>query len=138
MVSLIYLFFLACTDSAVVESSSAAPVDLRSKVGVADVSKQLFSQDIRVSATIQARRTSVLVPRVPGRVSQVNVRIGDLVQEGEVLLNLEGGDYLAGFQEAKAAHELALLQAEQAQQHFNRFEALRKENAMRVNSGHQS
>ena len=127
--SLISLFFIACTDPVVADLPDSA-VDLRPKVRVISISEQRFSQNLQVPATIQALRSAVLIPRVPGRVSEVNVRIGDEVQENDLLLSLEGGDYLAGFQEAKAANELAQLQAEQAKLHLTRFENLHKDQAI--------
>ena len=38
-----------------------------------------------------------------GRVAEVLVRVGDEVRSGQLLMKIEGRDYLAGFQEAKAA-----------------------------------
>ena len=96
--------------------------DLRPKVRTTIVSEQEFSRTLQIPTTIQAIRSAVLAPKVPGRISDINVRIGDSVKQGDLLLSLEKSDYLAGFQEAKASKELAQLQAEQAALHLSRFE----------------
>ena len=125
-----YFLLLACEQSSAPALNTTAEVDLRPKVRATIVSNELFSNELQVPATIQAIRSAVLVPRVPGRVSEVKVRIGDVVKKDDLLLTLEGGDYLAGFQEAKANKELAHLQAEQAALHLTRFETLRSEGAI--------
>lgn len=125
----IILFFFAC-QTPVEESQQSVAVDLRPKVRSIVVQTQAFEQTLRLPATIQAIRTAVLVPKVPGRISDIYVRVGDAVEKKALLLQLERGDYLAGYQEAKAANELAQLQAEQAKTHLARFEQLRTEEAI--------
>ena len=129
---LVWLFslLLSCSEPTAADAVKTESPDLRPKVRVTTIAKQEFSRTLQIPATIQAIRSAVLVPKVPGRISDISVRIGDSVKQGDLLLALEKSDYLAGFQEAKASKELAQLQAEQAAIHFSRFEALRKEGAI--------
>ena len=129
---LVWLFslLLSCSEPTAADAVNTESPDLRPKVRATTVAEQEFSRTLQVPANIQAIRSAVLAPKVPGRISTIDVRIGDVVSQGALLLALEQSDYLAGFQEAKASKELAQLQAEQAAIHLSRFEALRMEGAI--------
>ena len=123
MLFIFFLSLIACQPSGEITDDTTT-VDLRPKVRTVKVTEQDFVQKVRVPATIQAIKTAVLVPKVPGRIAKIEVRIGDTVDRKALLLQLERGDYQAGYQESKAANELAQMQAEQAQTHLARFQQL--------------
>ena len=123
--------FLACqsTDSqATVEP--VVEVDLRPKVRVEPIEEKSFVRTLSLPATVFADRSAILVPKVQGRIEAVNVEIGDSVQKGDVLMNIESSDYMAGYTEANAAYELAEIQAKHAKKSAERFAVLLKEGAV--------
>ena len=107
----------------------AQPAVNVSKVRATDTVSHNFAGKMDFSASIEAVASAVLVPKSMGRVAEVLVRVGDEVRSGQLLMKIEGRDYLAGFQEAKAAHQLAKLQHQQALTNLKRFEEL-KQNAV--------
>ena len=118
---------LSCEE---VEKPKVQVVDLRPRVRTAAVESKAFSRPIQLTATLQAHQSAVLVPTSPGRVSTVHVQIGDDVAEGAMLLEIEDADYQAAYQEAKAAMDLAQLQAKHAQVQGKRFATLFAEKAV--------
>lgn len=122
--------FLACTNDTNESSENldSIEVDLRSKVRVHTITKETFQRTFELSATIEGQNSAILVPKVAGRIESVSVHLGEKVTTGQELLKIEGSDYLAGFQEAKAAWELSAIQAKQAAKTEKRFRTL-------VNSG---
>ena len=75
------------------------------------VSSTAFSSKIELSANLQAFRSAVLAPKSAGRISDVLVRAGDNVQQGDILLEIEPQDYEIGLKEAQAAYQLAHIQS---------------------------
>ncbi len=107
-----------------------AEVDLRPQVRVQNIEEQTFVRSLSLPATVYAGRSAILAPKAQGRIESVNVSIGDAVKEGEVLMTIESSDYRAGYTEAKAAYELAEIQAKQANKSAKRFAALLQEGAI--------
>ena len=126
---ILFMFITACTEEKP-QTVASAPVDLRSRVRAQQVKAASFSQEYRFPAKIKAYEHAILLPKSAGRVSSVHVRIGDVVKEGDVLLEVEPSDYQVGFREAQAAYDLAQIQHKHAQQQFERFTALHRENAV--------
>ncbi|MEC7986834.1 MAG: efflux RND transporter periplasmic adaptor subunit [Myxococcota bacterium] len=123
----LWVVLISCEE---VKPQEVKEVDIRPRVRMTSVESKTFSRPIRLSATLKAHRSAVLVPKSPGRVSKVHVRIGDDVQEGDLLMEIEDFDYQAAYQEAKATMELAELQAKHAHVQRKRFEALFAEKAV--------
>ena len=124
--------FIGCSQSEQeqIQGDEPVSVSLLSKVRSKKVHSQKFASKIELSAQLQAFRSAVLVPKSAGRISEVLVRIGDEVKEGDVLLEIEKQDYEIGLQEAQAAYQLALIQAEQAWNNQKRFATLLAEGAV--------
>ena len=112
------------------DNTVSKPSVNRSKVRATETINHNFAGTMDFSASIEAIASAVLVPKSMGRVAEVLVRVGDEVSSGQLLMKIEGRDYLAGFQEAKAAHQLAKLQHQQALTNLKRFEELKKQNAV--------
>jgi len=127
MISLLLIFF-ACEDVQS-QDQEVKEVDLRQRVRVQVLATQSFSQEFVLEAKIEASRYAVLVPKSAGRVSEVHVRIGDVVAENDVLLVVEEKDYLEGYREAKANHALVDIQLSHAKKQYERFQTLQQEGA---------
>ena len=56
---------------------------------VTEVSPQLLRQIVRVTGSLAPNRQSQLTSEVPGRINSVNVRPGDMVSEGDVLVQID-------------------------------------------------
>jgi HlyD family secretion protein len=83
------------------------------------------------AGTVKSRKRAKLSPEVGGRVAELNVREGDRVEQGQVLLRIADADYRArvGLQErarasAHAAQREACLTAEQAERDYERYKRL--------------
>jgi RND family efflux transporter MFP subunit len=131
MFAILLTIFIACQskDSEAITEPSVE-VDLRPKVRIEAINEKFFVCMFSLPATIFADRSAILVPKVQGRIESVNVHIGDSVRKGDVLMNIERSDYLAGFTEANAAYELSEIQAKQAKKTAQRFTELHKEGAV--------
>ena len=105
-------------------------VDLRPTVRVSSIQEQQFVRTLSLPSTIHAHRSAILVPKVQGRIASVPVNLGDKVSTGDTILTIEQSDYEAGYVEAKAAYELATIQAKQAQSSAQRFKKLLDEQAI--------
>ena len=131
MFSILFACLFACQSQD--ESSENTPVtevDLRPKVRAQTIAEQEFVRTLSLPATVYAQKSAILAPKVQGRIESVDVQIGDLVQEGDILMTIENSDYLAGFTEANAAYELAQIQATQAQKSAQRFSELLEKGAV--------
>lgn len=125
------LSLTSCAEEEVkIQADDIQEVNLSSKVRTQKVSSTAFSSKIELSANLQAFRSAVLAPKSAGRISDVLVRAGDNVQQGDILLEIEPQDYEIGLKEAQAAYQLAYIQAEQAVSNQTRFETLLEEGAV--------
>lgn len=137
------LFFLAsCGSFEPPPEDATAPI----QVELRTVSRQTVPRLHRVSGALVARETAVLTSRVPGYVRTVDVRAGDTIRAGQVLLTLEGKELEARLRAAEAAlaeAEAAITEAESgraaAEAHYElaratheRFRVLREERATTV------
>ena len=130
-IGIILVSLLSCSEEeSKIQADDIQEVNLSSKVRTQKVSSTTFSSKTELSANLQAFRSAVLVPKSPGRISDVLVRAGDTVQQGDVLLEIEPQDYEIGVKEAHAAYQLAYIQAEQAASNQKRFENLLEEGAV--------
>ena len=131
MLAFLLSTFIACQSEDSTEiSEPIATVDLRPNVRVETINEQTFVRTLSLPATVFAKRSAILAPKAQGRIDSVDVNIGDIVKQGDVLMEIENSDYLAGYTEANAAYELAQIQAKQANKSAQRFAELLKEGAV--------
>jgi len=121
--------FFSCEQS-ISEESTNTDIDLRQRVRIHQLHTEAFSQSFTLEAKIEAAKYAVLAPKSAGRVAQVHVRIGDRVEEGTILLEVEDNDYLEGYREAKANHALVSIQLAHAKKQQERFLTLQAEGAV--------
>lgn len=119
---LLALMSLAACPRAESQAQAAGPET--AQVRVRELATELFTDELRLPATLQARQVAVLVPDVPGRVASVAVRIGDVVRKGDVLLTLEDGAYRQGLLQAEAGLRLAQVGLSRARSARDRTEQL--------------
>lgn len=107
---------LGCSSShEPVRATPAAPVQVK----VEAVQRLPFPVGYRASGTVRGYATSTLTSKGTGHIKSVEVRSGDLVREGQLLLELEASDVRAGVARARAALSAAgaaKLEAESALQ----------------------
>lgn len=84
-----------------------------------------LAEAVLATATVEADRERVahVLPRIPGRIARVSVRLGDAVRRGQVMATLESIE--AG--EAFSAYRQALAEANVARTAFERAERLHAE-----------
>lgn len=133
MFTILLSTILACQSGdsqAIAESTPTAEVDLRPKVRVQTIQEQTFVRTLSLPSTVFAGKSAILAPKAQGRIDKVHVQIGDVVNKGDVLMEIESSDYRAGYTEANAAYELAKIQADQATVSAERFAQLLKKEAI--------
>jgi HlyD family secretion protein len=91
------------------------------------------------AGTVESRTRAKLSPEVGGRVAELNVREGDRVTQGQVLLRIADEDYRARLDLAQrslaasgAAHREACLTAEQAARDYDRYRRLAEDEIVSV------
>jgi RND family efflux transporter MFP subunit len=83
---------------------------------------------IMTSGSIVARRTTALGPSVPGRILHIFVEVGDEVQFGAPVFQIDPGPYAIGLREAEAGLALARAQAAEAREEERRTSKLAAKN----------
>ncbi|EEG76832.1 efflux RND transporter periplasmic adaptor subunit [Dethiobacter alkaliphilus] len=96
------LLLTACGNGAE-EEESVDPVAVEiTRAGQGEIAETFsFSGEVSAGGEIQ------IVPKVSGTVSKVNVALGDTVQQGDVLVELEARELALAVQQAEAAVEMA-------------------------------
>lgn len=87
------------------------------KVSTAKVESTSITSGIDITGTVQAELNAVLIAKATGKVLNVNVKEGDLVQKGQLLVQVESADLAAAARSASSnvANSTASIQeAEQA------------------------
>lgn len=119
------------------QSPRDANIDAAGKVlpvTIAPVVRREFAEEISAVGTLTARETSLLSSKVAGTVNRVLVDIGDRVEDGAVVIELDKTNFSLAVQQAQAAFassRAAIRQAEaqyeQAEKDFRRATELLKE-----------
>lgn len=123
----IYLTFLAVSIGAQASAQGRAAA-----VGVQTVESQVLSETVPVFAEVITARDGAVAGRIAGNVDKVNVLVGDRVEAGDVivelnreLLTIRVNQSRAQIAEAEAAAVTAQAGLDRAQIVFDRIEALR-------------
>lgn len=96
-------------------------------VELARVVKSGIIEEVRLSGTVRALRTSALSTSVPGQVDEVTVEVGDRVRQGDPLIRLDAELALLTLESARAETREAKARLEEARR--------RLEEAERVGAG---
>lgn len=103
---------------------AGAGADLAS-VNAARVSMPL---EYLVDGVVEARREATLSAEVAGQIEAVHFDVDDLVEQGEIVLEIRDREYRAQRQQAKAALDEADAGLREAELEFRRNQDLRKQN----------
>lgn len=87
-------------------------------VAVASVMNRPISDELSFAGLITPFMEVNLSPKVMGRVSSVNVEVGQRVKQGETLLTIEQTDFYTGLRQAEASLESARANSIQAETNY--------------------
>lgn len=99
-------------------------------VAVAEAEKGLLSRGDVLTGKVEAQSELNLVPKMPGKVEAVPVKVGDRVAAGQLLMQLESTDFQAQVRQAEAG--LAAAQSGLRQAELNREDAARNYERMKL------
>lgn len=85
-----------------------------------------------VPASVEAKEATIISSRLLARITSINVRAGDYVEEGQLLLELEQADLLARAQQARDRVQSVEARMREAQQNLERSETLHKRGLIAV------
>lgn len=119
-------FVLGCSVVVLQGCSRPAPVaePVRS-VKVVTVGEESLQPHAAYAAEVRARIESRLGFRVPGKIVSRRVEVGQRVQAGQLLADIDAQDYRLSQQAAQAQWQAAQTQLELATADFRRYQALR-------------
>ncbi len=103
-------------------------------VEVGRVSRQDIKDIAEYTGTLRARSEFTLAPRVSGRIRSLRVDIGDTVEKGDIVAELDDEEFALEVDEARAALDVARAELEDAEarrdvreREFERLERLREQ-----------
>jgi len=82
------------------------------------------------TGTIYAHKTSTIGPLVGGQVREIYVNVGDRVQEGDPLFEINPDRYRYAFEEAKANHAMAVARSNEVMSALERAQKLFKKDSI--------
>jgi RND family efflux transporter MFP subunit len=89
------------------EGAPKGPLAVVKGVSLETVSEKAIPDEVEAVGTVKARNSSVISARIPGTVSSLQVKEGERVAKGKLLLTIEAAESLAGAAGAMAAVEEA-------------------------------
>lgn len=106
IMTLIISILAGCTqkedeDTTQVEQENYVPVEVQS------AGLQTIYNEVSFSGKVYPEKDVMVFPKVPGKVTKVNVSVGDKVGEGEILFTLDKSDVEKQVEQAKVALEIA-------------------------------
>ena len=109
------LMVISCGNNAgkKAEQAAAPVVEVHPSVAVAQVFAKDVPQDATYTSTVQAYVKNNIVPQTAGRITKINVEVGDKVKKGQVLAEID-----------KVQLQQAQLQLHNAEVELNRLKAL--------------
>lgn len=118
LVAIVSLALVACAKDSPPPNTRARPVKY-AVVGTAGTSGSRT-----VSGSIIARDATQLSFRVGGNLSVLNVKMGDVVEKGQLIGKLDDSDYKVTLSQSQANYQSAKTQRDTAQSSFSRVERL--------------
>jgi membrane fusion protein (multidrug efflux system) len=133
---LLPLLLLACSEpnaqadpGAPAASAGAAAAPAPERVEVDRVGLASLRATIAASGTIEAKRITEIGSEVPGRIVAVHVNVGDSVDAGAPLFQIDPGPYRMALAEAEAGLRLARANSANAAEEAERLRTLLERNA---------
>jgi RND family efflux transporter MFP subunit len=124
-ISFFYMFlFNGCAQTQAENTEPDSTEEQVNHVRFYTVEASTKTEVFQFPALLEAQNVAILLPKSPGRISSVSVRVGQKVSEGDSLMSVEDSDYRYGVQDAKALHSVSTAQLEQAKINLSRFEQL--------------
>ncbi|SHH22777.1 efflux RND transporter periplasmic adaptor subunit [Tepidibacter thalassicus] len=116
-------------------------VKVRGEKVVSVETKKVEKNDISIKTTLSAKVTPIeeanVVPKIPGKVTKVNVEIGKFVNKGDVLFTLDQTDMINAVKNAEAAYNMAVAnlklreeQIQNAKVNYERMKSLYEQGAI--------
>ncbi|KXG78945.1 efflux RND transporter periplasmic adaptor subunit [Thermotalea metallivorans] len=106
-------------------------------VETAKVAKKDILVKTTLTGTIKAVEEAKIVPKIPGKVVEVNVEMGDRVQKGDVLFVMEQQDAIGNVEQLEAAYQISTANLKKAQEqmdnaktNYERMKALYEQGAI--------
>lgn len=121
------LLVTGCSQEAntVVEEESYIPVEIH------EVSTSTLTEKAIFSGKVFSEQEVAVIPKVPGKVNRVQVKVGDRVQAGQVLFTMDTSDYQSsldnaniGIRMAEIDYEMNKEQVETAETNYERQKEL--------------
>ena len=114
-----------------IEPGMAPPASVDTADAVAVVA-EVAAVTEPVPASVEAKEATIISSRLLARITAINVRAGDYVEEGQLLLELEQADLLARAQQARDRVQSVEARMREAQQNLTRSETLHKRGLIAV------
>jgi len=136
IIAVIILLSVGCTqeenqDNTQIEQESYIPVEVQ------NVGLQTIYNEVTFSGKVYPEKDVMVFPKVPGKVTKVNVAVGDQVDEGSILFTLDKSDVekqveqaRVALEGAKANYELNKEKIENAQDNLEKSKKLYEEGAI--------
>jgi len=124
LITLLLSLLISCRDS-----SKTAPKGQALKITTTAVSSLIPDQLFSASGTIEAVKSANISTRLMGYVSHINVKIGDKVKKGDLLLSINSADLKAKKGQINAQIMRAQSYFTNAKKDYERFTQLFKENS---------
>ncbi|WP_053956616.1 efflux RND transporter periplasmic adaptor subunit [Inediibacterium massiliense] len=137
----ITLFFTGCTKKETVAAKEEKLVTVKTSTA----QKKSIILKTTLSGKIKPMEESSIAPKTPGKVTKVHIELGDQVQKGAVLFELDKEDVINSIKQSKAAYEVALAnlartqeQMDMAKKNFERNKNLYEEGAISLQQYEQA
>lgn len=104
-----------CTSGPVEEEKG----DLYTPVDIATVELGSLESTVTLSGRLSANEQVSIIPKASGIVESVNVRLGDMVEVGDILFTIEQNDYSRNVEQAQNSIQLAQKSVDQAANGLN-------------------
>ncbi len=99
-------------------------------VEVATATSQTFTSTLSYNGSLLAIQTSRIIPEIPGKIEALYVQIGDFVNRGQWLVQMDTSTMSLQYKQAQAGLSVANANLLDAQKNWERVQTLHSENAV--------
>ena len=89
LIAILLVVFSSCTDAAKEEGENAEKAAAKEMVRVIPLEEQEIARSIEIASTLEAFNEVHLAPTTPGRIEKITVEIGDKVNKGQTLIQMD-------------------------------------------------